>query len=145
MKAIYYVIPLVIILYVVYYFTPAVVSADGVQFKQYTWNEALSESSQQNKLIFLDVSTSWCSTCKKMKRDVFSDTSVANFFNNNFINLGIDAEKGEGKEIANKYNVNEYPTMFFLDKDGNIITTAKGFLTSEELIAIGKKILTNQK
>ncbi|MFR7812123.1 MAG: hypothetical protein ACLU4N_24410, partial [Butyricimonas faecihominis] len=51
---------------------------------------------------------------------------VGDFFNQNFVNLKVDMEKGEGRDLLKRYGVDAFPTMFLLDGDGNIIYKIRG-------------------
>lgn len=52
--------------------------------------------------------TSWCGPCKQMAQTTFVDPEVAVFFNEKFINVKVDMEKGEGKELKDRYHVKAY-------------------------------------
>ena len=124
---------------------PAEISKDGIIFFEGTWTEALKKSEAENKPIFLDVSTSWCGYCKKMKRNAFSDKEVGSYFNNTFINVAVDAEQGEGVAIAQKYNVTGYPTLIILDKNEKVILYAGGYLDTKDFLQMGKKAIEKSK
>ena len=145
MKRLLFIIPILGIL--IYAFSsnkPAVVSKEGINFLEGTWYDALKQSSEENKLIFLDASTSWCGHCKKMKRKAFSDKTVGAYFNANFINLTIDAEKGEGIALARKYGVNSYPTLIIIDKNEKIILYTEGYMNADKLLGMGQEALKKQ-
>ncbi|MEP7168582.1 MAG: DUF255 domain-containing protein, partial [Bacteroidota bacterium] len=72
-------------------------AGDGISFFEGTWQDALVKSANENKLIFLDLSTSWCGYCKKLKQNTFTDKKAGDYFNAKFINIELDAEQGEGK------------------------------------------------
>ena len=110
----------------------------GIIFIEENWTKALAEAKKQNKLIFLDAYTSWCGPCKMLKRNTFPDKAAGEFFNNNFINVAIDMEKGEGPAVAAKYQVNAYPTLIVADADGNMVTYTKGYINASQLIEFGK-------
>ena len=113
----------------------------GIQFFKGTWNELLAEAKKQNKPIFVYVYTTWCRPCKVLDKDVFPNEKVGEFYNKNFINYKIDAEKGEGLEVAKKYGVAGYPTLIYLD-DKLEATVAEGaILNGDDLIGQGDKIL----
>ena len=90
---------------------------------------------------FVDLSTSWCGWCKKLKRNTFSDKEIGTFFNSNFINVAIDAEKGEGPRLAQKYGVNGFPTLLVVDKNEEVIIYSSGYMESDDLMQLGKKAL----
>ncbi|MCB0480091.1 MAG: thioredoxin family protein [Flavobacteriales bacterium] len=95
------------------------------------YKKALKKAKAENKLIFLDAYATWCGPCKWMAANVFTNDEVADFYNSNFINLKMDMEKGEGKDIAEKFKIRSYPTLFFLDHEGNMIHKKVG--ASQEL------------
>lgn len=117
----------------------------GIEFFQGTWDEALANATKENKIVFMDAYASWCGPCKKMKRNVFTDTAVAAFFNKNFVNIAADMEKGEGVTLADKFGIDSYPTLLFTNGDGMQLGRASGYHDPEELIALAKTVLENRK
>ncbi|MEG0518164.1 MAG: thioredoxin family protein [Bacteroidales bacterium] len=85
-------------------------------------------------LIFLDCYTSWCAPCKKMSEEVFTQETVGKFFNNRFINIKMDMEKGLGPDIVKKYGVVAFPTFLILDSEGNEVGRVLGWKESDEFI-----------
>ena len=106
----------------------------GIIFYEGTFDAALAKAKSENKIIFLDAYASWCGPCKKMAANVFTDEKVGEYFNANFINLKIDMEKGEGPEIARKYPVQYYPTLFFINGKGNVVKKIIGYHDDLQLI-----------
>lgn len=117
--------------------------AQGISFAQGNWKEVQAMAAQENKAIFLDVYTSWCGPCKMMANKVFTQKEVGDYFNAHFINYKIDAEKGEGIEIAKQYQVNSYPTCLFLTHDGKHISSFVGAKDVKALLKEGDKALKN--
>lgn len=96
-------------------------STDGMKFVDLTFDEVLKKAKQEGKLVFMDCYTTWCGPCKMMSNQVFPLKFVGDFMNEHFVNVKIDMEKGEGVELAKKYNVKAFPTMFLLNADGEPI------------------------
>ncbi len=119
-------------------FSTLQVSADGIKFFKGSWKEALAEAKSSDKLIFMDCYTTWCGPCKAMARDVFPNAKVGDYFNDNFINVKMDMEKGEGKTLARKYSVNAYPTLLFVDGSGKVVHMSKGAKPAAKFINLGK-------
>jgi thiol-disulfide isomerase/thioredoxin len=87
---------------------------------------------------------SWCGPCKKMVAEVFPLKEVGDVFNPAFVNYKIDAEKGEGIQIAKQFGVKSYPTYLFVNGDGVLIYRSGGYNPSkiflnEAAIAIKEK------
>ncbi len=115
--------------------------AQGIEFFDGSWEEALEAAEQENKLIFVDGYASWCGPCKRMARDVFPDAEVGSFFNDNFISLKLDMEKGQGVEFRKNYPVRAFPTLFFIASNGKIVIKETGARRANDLIALGQKAI----
>ena len=113
----------------------------GIKFFKGTWEEALALAKKENKLIFLDAYASWCGPCKMMKSKVFSKSTPGILFNENFINVAIDMEKGDGKFLSRKYEIKAYPTLLFIDYKGNAKQESIGYHNERELISFAKDVL----
>ena len=70
---------------------------------------------KEKKPIFIDFYTQWCGPCLNMAENIFTLGSVGNFYNDHFVCLKIDAETGEGVELAKKYEVASFPTFVFVN------------------------------
>ncbi len=117
----------------------------GIQFFQGTWNEALAAAKKQKKLIFVDAYAVWCGPCKYMSNNVFPDAKVGEFFNKNFISYKFDMEKGEGPEFAGKYKITAYPTLLFINADGEVVLREMGARDNNGFIQLGEKALAANK
>ncbi len=117
------------------------ISAQGIEFFHGTWPEALAKAKAEKKMIFVDAFAAWCSPCKRMAKETFPDSKVGDYFNNNFINLKIDMEHADNTEFASKYTVQSYPTLFFIDENGKIVTREIGAKDVEQLLEVGKKAM----
>lgn len=93
---------------------------EGVNFESLTFNEALEKAKIENKLVFMDCYTSWCGPCKMMTNKVFLQQEAGEYFNPRFISVKFDMEKGEGIELAKKFNVKSFPTFLIICPDGTV-------------------------
>lgn len=120
--------------------------SQGIEFFQGTWSEALAESKKTEKIIFVDAYTTWCGPCKWMAKNTFPDTTVGKFYNSNFINVKLDMEKeGDGLSFAGKYEVRAYPTLVFVDGNGDLVHRAVGARNSEGFVLLGEDALNPEK
>ncbi|MDR6782798.1 thiol-disulfide isomerase/thioredoxin [Pedobacter africanus] len=113
----------------------------GIQFFEGSWQQLLTQAAKTNKMIFIDVYTDWCGPCKYMDKFVFTEQAVGNKYNVTFINYKIDAEKGEGKNLAAKYNVRAYPTYLFLNSNGDLVHKVVGEREKKTFINIADEAL----
>ena len=94
--------------------------AQGVNFQNLTYAEALEKAKAENKLVFMDCYTSWCGPCKMMTNEVFPQKEAGDYFNPLFVCVKFDMEKGEGVELAKKFEVRAYPTFLIIRPDGTV-------------------------
>ena len=113
----------------------------SIAFAEGKWSDILAKAKQEKKTIYLDCYTSWCGPCKWMAKNVFTNDTVADFYNSHFIPGEFDMEKGEGKELAAKYGIQAYPTMLYLDAEGNVLHRTCGSTPAAEFIENGKDAL----
>lgn len=117
----------------------------GIDFSTDKWSNILAKAEKEDKLVFVDAYTVWCGPCKKMANEIFPQKEVGAFYNEKFINVQIDMEKGEGLSIAEKYNVNVYPTLLFIASDGSLVHRSAGYKDSPDFIELGNTALDPSK
>ena len=96
------------------------VNAQGVDFRDLTFQQALEQARKENKLVFMDCYTSWCGPCKSMLNNVFTLPEAGEFMNAAFVCVKFDMEKGEGIELRKQFQVRAYPTFFMIRPDGTV-------------------------
>ena len=93
----------------------------GVSFEYISWFEAQEKSVREDRLIFVDVYTDWCVPCKWMNSNVFARGDVGYLHNENFLNVKIDAEKGDGVLLREEYGIEAYPTFLVFNSKGELL------------------------
>lgn len=116
-------------------------NAQGIDFFHGEWEAALQKAAAQDKLIFVDAYAQWCGPCKRMAKDVFPQEEVGVYFNRNFISVKMDMEAPENIAFRQQYPVAAYPTLFFIDAEGNVVQKTKGAQKADGLIRTAKKAL----
>jgi len=116
-----------------------------IVFENSDFATALQKAKTENKLVFIDFKTEWCGPCKRLAAEVFTNDSVAAFYNASFVNLQIDAEKGEGIALAKRYQINSYPTLLIVDDNGKLIHRTSGFNTSKYYFDFGNDAFKPEK
>lgn len=105
------------------------VHAQRVDFiEKFELDSIIQKSDKQ--LILIDFYTTWCGPCKRMDREVFTDSTIVKQINSNCISLKVNAEEGEGISLAKKYNVTSYPTYLFLNNKGVLVYRTVGYMPS---------------
>ncbi len=113
---------------------PFILTAQGINFEHGSFDEALAKAKAANKMLFIDGYAVWCGPCHKMSRTTFLDSTVGAYFDEHFVAMKIDVEKGEGPDIKRRYNIKGLPGYVFLDGDGNVVYRSLGYMSVKEFM-----------
>lgn len=120
------------------------------------FEEAVKKNETTKKKIFIDIYTHWCGWCKRMDAGTFMVDSIANYMNEKFYAVKLDAETTDSIHFKDKvfgyrpeYKSNEfavsllngqmsYPTFVFLDENVNMLSPLPGYQTPEQLAPVLK-------
>lgn len=119
-------------------FIGAIAFAQGIKFEDTNFKTILAKAKKENKLVFIDAYASWCGPCKLMVKNVFPQKAVGDYYNSHFVNAKIDMEKGEGIDLAKKYNVKAFPTYLFVDGNGEVVHRTLGYVEENDFIQFAK-------
>ncbi|MBD0403950.1 thioredoxin family protein [Flammeovirga sp. EKP202] len=117
----------------------------GIEFFEGSWKDAKIEAKKTNKYIFVDAYTTWCGPCKYLKKNVFTDKNVGEFYNAQYISVAIDMEKGEGIEFAKKVEVKAFPTLLYFNPEGELVHKMVGAAEPKDFIRYGADALDPSK
>lgn len=120
---------------------------DSAQFKNWvTIEEAVAQAEKDGKYILIDFYTDWCSYCKKMDKEVYTNKIVQDVLDKNFLSVKINAESKDmitfkehnlsQSDFAYALKVSSYPTTAFLTPKAEIITTLPGYLPADKFSPI---------
>jgi len=108
--------------------------ADAADIHWYsTLEEASSAAIKVNKPMFLDFWADWCTACKVMEKDLYSDQAFASVADR-FVLVRIDFDKKTA--LARKYNVEALPTVVFTDSYGGEFIRHRGFLDVKPFVQL---------
>jgi thiol-disulfide isomerase/thioredoxin len=116
-----------------------------IQFETSSFADIKAKAKKENRLIFVDAYAVWCGPCKWMAANIFTNDTVADYFNAKFVNAKIDMEKGEGIEIARLYEVYCYPNLLFIDGDGKLVHRGAGSADAKSFIKLAEDAQNPEK
>ncbi len=126
-------------------------SADALVWNDFDLGMSLARDS--NKKILIDVYTDWCSWCKKMDSEVYTDKGVIEAIKASYVLVKLNAESQEqltyqGKrlterEFAGSVGVSGYPSTLFFESSGKPITLVPGYIPAMKFTPILRYIGEN--
>lgn len=117
----------------------------GVRFYVGTWPQALAEAQRQRKPLYVDFYTTWCPPCRRMAREAFPNATVGEKFNARFVNYQLNAEYGEGLELARRYAVASYPTALYVLPTGEVVHRSVGYAGVKSMLEQADLVLAMPK
>lgn len=128
----------------------------GQKIKWMSFTQAVEANKKAPKKIFIDIYTGWCGWCKKMDASTFMDDSVANYMNEKFYAVKLDAEtkdtiifndhafvympenKANSLALSLLNGKMSYPTFVIMDEKVQLLTPVPGFQTVPQIMPILK-------
>ena len=94
------------------------------------WEEAQAISKKENKnILVVFTGSNWCEPCKRMEEKTFKNPDFINFANEHLVIFEVDLRapiRGDSENYKNykiyseKYNNQQFPVLFLLNKDESI-------------------------
>lgn len=129
---------------------------EKVNVQWLTLEQALEKSKTEKRKIFVDVYTDWCGWCKHMDSTTFVNPAVANYLNDHYYAVKLNAEQTQDimfkdkayhfKKVGNRghhelaalwlNNRLSFPTVVFLDENQNLIQPVPGYQDATKMEAI---------
>ncbi len=115
-----------------------------IEFRDLDFVEALAAAKAEGKMLFVDNYTTWCRPCKQMENDVFTLNAVADFYNEHFVSIKLDADKDPHK-VAKNNGVRGYPGYLYFAPDGGVMASEGGYTPEKKFIAYAQNALDTYK
>lgn len=115
-------------------------SAEGIQFEDISFEEALAKAGKEGKKVFVDCYIQSCGPCKRMAAEIFPLKECGAYFNPRFVSIIRDCEAGDGIDVREKYNVQLYPTFLVINPDGTLFCKEMGSVTLRSKITFVQKM-----
>ena len=113
-------------------------------FSWVSFDDAQNSAKVDGKKILVNVYTNWCEYCKKMDQTVYKDSLILASMSEHYHSVRLNADSDSliifnGKEIsqyelARKMGIRSYPTILFLDSDGDLILQINGYMPTDDFI-----------
>lgn len=105
-------------------------------FRAIAFEQATEEAARDGKMVFLDFYATWCPPCRRLDAVTWKDPAVVSWLEANAVPLKIDAERNP--ELAERFMVEAYPTLVFLDPSGREVLRVLGFRDPAAFLAAAR-------
>ncbi len=89
--------------------------------------------------------TDWCTTCPFLQEEIIKKQPIISLVEENLVTFLMDAELLDGSKIANEYGVLAYPTVLFLNSEGEEISKYVGLPSDNDLLKFVKSAISEEE
>ena len=130
------------------------VETQSIQFKYDKFGNALKEAEKQEKPLLIYFTSDGCGLCLKMEKEVFTDSTLQDFINKEFICSKVHLKRTSSVmktrdykklnksklEFMDLYKIEPaFPTFAILDFRGHLISKKSKYMNIQEFIQFGKE------
>ena len=107
---------------------PPMVSGGSIAWEG-SFESAQARARDTRRPMMIDFYTDWCPACKYLESDTFPSPQVV-AESQYFVNVRVNAEGRT--DLAQQFGVSKYPTLIFLDANGNTVNRFEGGYPPDE-------------
>jgi len=135
------------------------VDKKSINFEFESMDSALKKAKEQNKKIFIYLTSDGCGPCIKMERQVFCDSTLAKFYNENFVcaksrikYTSSEMKSSDFKKLnktqmnfMDEFEIQGTPSFVILNLNGDLVHIRRGYMDMDEFIQFGNDALSSEK
>jgi len=118
-------------------------TVDIIENPKYT--EVFQTALSKKRPIMISFYTDWCTTCPFLQEEIIKKQPIIGLLEDNFVSYFADAELADGNKLANEYGVLAYPTVLFLNSEGEEISKYVGLPTDNDLLKFVKSAMSEEE
>jgi thioredoxin-like negative regulator of GroEL len=123
--------------------TTALASAAPASENRLPFDEALTQAKERDVPMVIDFFTDWCVYCKHFDAHLADPESGLRGALDAVVFTSIDAEKGDGVELAERFGVSGFPTYVVVNSDGELVDRWSGYGGPEHFLSSLKPALAD--
>jgi thiol:disulfide interchange protein len=104
---------------------------DANEINWIDYETGMSQAESMDKPIIIDFYTDWCTWCQVMENSTYIDPVVV-ARSKEFVCIKVDGDRNE--QLVNEYNIEGYPTTFFLMPDGSVFDKTVGYIEPDDFL-----------
>lgn len=102
-------------------------------------SEARKRAAAEGRLLFADFHAVWCSPCQWMEKNTYSNQTVTDMLEQNYVRVKIDIDEAEGYKLKKDYDIKYLPTILIFNSDGKLVDRIEETLSPLKMTEILSK------
>jgi tetratricopeptide (TPR) repeat protein len=116
-----------------------------IAFRDIPYSELFATARNERKAVMIYFHFDGCGACMQMEKNAMADSSLAAWWNDNYVSFEVNTRTPEGREVNSVYKVEMHPTFLFLDPDGKELHKVVGLYSTGDFLTQGKRALESSR
>ncbi len=108
-------------------------------FFQGSFDDLLRNAKKQDKEVLIYFENETCSSCRRLEDETFTDKALTKFISKNLVAGRINLDTPDGKLLAAKYDISDFPAMVITKPGNREFRQLKGYYPAGYLLKMLKK------
>lgn len=125
-----------------------IITASALNGQTYTgfhpdYASALKAAWDKKQIMMIDFYTASCFPSKQLEQEVYRNSKFLPY-TDSLVCVKVDGESPDGRSLVARFNITGYPTVLFVDPDGNELERLTAFVPLEPFLEEVRRILSGK-
>ncbi|MFK7947539.1 MAG: thioredoxin domain-containing protein [Saprospiraceae bacterium] len=102
------------------------------------YTSVFQKAIKKRRPIFISFYSNWCEVCPHMNEEMIKKQPIIGYLEDEFVSFLVNAETTEGYKLATEYSIAAYPTILFLNSEGEEISRYIGLADDYKVMQMAK-------
>jgi thioredoxin-related protein len=116
-----------------------------IAFRDIPYSALFETARKEGKAVMIYFHFDGCGACIQMEKNAMADSSLAAWWNDNYVSFEVNTRTPEGREVNGVYQVEMHPTFLFLDSDGKELHKVVGIYSISDFLNQGKRAIESSR
>jgi len=129
----------VVMLLTSFFVVPMAGICAGIPFFTASIEEGKAMAMQEDKLLFVHFTASWCMPCQWLERNTFQDYNLTRFVRQNVVSIQLDVDDYQGFQEKEAYQIKQLPSFLIFNSSGQLLQRVEQTMSANDLLTLLRK------
>jgi len=111
----------------------------GIPFFTASIEEGKAMAMQEDKLLFVHFTASWCMPCQWLEHNTFQDYNLTRFVRQNVVSIQLDVDEYQGFQEKEAYQITQLPSFLIFNSSGQLLERVEKTMSANDLLTLLRK------
>lgn len=122
-----------------FFVVPMAGNCAGIPFFTASIEEGKAMAVQEDKLLFVHFTASWCMPCQWLEHNTFQDYNLTRYVRQNVVSIQLDVDDYQGFQEKEAYQITQLPSFLIFNSSGQLLERVEKTLSANELLTLLRK------